>query len=209
MQFLKLVIFICFSVTGPALHAATSEAIINGSAPGAQCCSLQVAGINMQIDANKGARVISLQYDGREFLILQSIEPIYYGATCWPDPQAAWWPMDPAFDELSYETIYRSGDRVHLIGKIGVKGLQMEKMFAVNKMDTSIEIRYTIHNRSSVVQKTGIWELVRVNGGLSFFPGRRQDIFPASNLAGTENKKGICWYTYTASAIQGDQKLFS
>src|SRR5450432_900952 len=171
--------------------------------------SLSARGLRISIDAQTGGRVVSLQWKGKEFLTQAAVEPTYFGATFWPDPQSAWWPIDPALDGDPYTVMESSRDRVHLVGSIGKKGLQMEKFFILRPADTSVEIVYTLHNSSDSPCWVGPWELIRADGGLSFFPDGPHLPLPASDLAGVTDKEGIRWYRFDRSQVHDAQKLFS
>ncbi|MEJ7830800.1 MAG: hypothetical protein WKF91_21525, partial [Segetibacter sp.] len=170
---------------------------------------LQVHNISISIDAKAGARIISFALDGREQLSLKSIHRNFFGSTLWLSPQSVWSkPQPPVLDVAMYKGVIKK-DYLNLQSSVDtVNGLQFEKRFWVDVKDTSVHIRYTIHNISKEVKCLAPWEVTRVPvGGLSFFPKSSDTPLAKSNLP-VLDAGGIVWYTSDKSAISSSQKLF-
>ena len=58
--------------------------------------------VEMEIDAAKGGKILSLKYDDREMLS-QLRWPESFGSTFWTSPQKEWnWPPVKEFDKMPY-----------------------------------------------------------------------------------------------------------
>jgi hypothetical protein len=169
---------------------------------------IKVADIVMEIDAGKGARILSFRLKDKEMLSTNAVHAENYGSTLWLSPQTWKWPPYPVLDREQYHARIKK-NVLHLIsGADKVSGFRMSKTIVANSSDSSFSINYTITNISDKDRSAAPWEVTRViAGGITFFPIGPSGGYSKSNLA-TEDLNGICWFQYIPELITGHQKLF-
>ncbi len=160
--------------------------------------SYQVSAGNVDIVVNhaEGGRITSFKLGDYDFLIGKDIIPDAYGSTFWPGPQSDWnWPPPAVLDNKPYSAV-NNGNSVKLTsGKDPVTGFQFSKELSADKAN-SINLAYTIVNKTDDIKKVSPWEISRVHkGGLFFFPmGKRTlgvKMFEPVNM---DIIDGIVWY---------------
>ncbi len=152
--------------------------------------------LKMRVNPRVGARVVSLELGGFEFLTGRDIMEGNYGSTFWPSPQSAWgWPPPSVLDSDPYSASV-SGDTATFVSwKDARTGLQVVKRFSAGE-DGRMELSYTIINVTDSVLKVAPWEITRVHkGGLLFFhvgdnPLGRKSFDPAP----VKVSDGVAWY---------------
>ncbi|MBN1893739.1 DUF4380 domain-containing protein [bacterium] len=163
----------------------------------------------MTVDASRGARIISLTYEGREILCSERTHPENFGSTLWTSPQSDWgWPPYPVLDTDPYQ----AGIEKNVLRMISEpdpeSGYRFEKHFRGYESDTLIEITYVIENVSDQNKRVAPWEVTRVPaGGMSFFPGSADGILPYSTLDAADSQ-GILWL-FDDPGIGRDKKFFA
>lgn len=179
------------------------------------CYLIPCGKMTMTVNTMEGGRIISLTYDGYEFLTGKEINPDNYGATFWSSPQSFWgWPPPPVLDSSPY-SLLENGDTIRIIsGKDPLTGFQFEKEFSSGR-NNWLNLTYTIINTTGEIRHAAPWEITRVHkGGLFFFPlgdgpiGKKQfEPVPAEII------NGIVWYkdngsrpeTYQLSIADGSE----
>lgn len=162
----------------------------------------------MVIDAQNGARIVSMTVDGQESLI-QKNEFETFGSTFWTAPQSTWgWPPVTQIDSEPYTKIAENEFESKLADTIGVK---VSKKFITNT-DSSISIIYTIKNQTDSTIKIAPWEISRVaTGGTTIFPSENT-IFKGKKPFGEvkiTTKNGISLYKYDSASVTDNKKSFA
>ena len=150
--------------------------------------------MTMTINAEKGAKIISLKYADQE-VISQSTRPESFGSTFWTSPQKEWnWPPVPEYDKMAYSVEQRDGQLVMTSGVSDRMKYRIEKNFSVDEASQAFVITYSIINESGEERKVAPWEITRVpNDGLIFFDAPVGEIIPAG-LMDFRAVEGIAWY---------------
>jgi hypothetical protein len=152
--------------------------------------------LTMEVNPLVGARIVSLKFDGYEFLTGRDIMEGNYGSTFWPSPQSSWgWPPPPVLDSDPY-TASAGGDTATFVSwKDSGTGLQVVKKFFPAEMGR-MNLSYTMLNVTDSVINVAPWEITRVHiGGLLFFPiginplGRK-----SFDPAPVKVVDGVAWY---------------
>ena len=117
-----------------------------------------------EIDTSIGASIQTFAYRGVNVL----------AASSWfrPSPQARWgWPPPPEVESAPF-TPSLQNNVVTFIGSVNrTWGLQASKRVWADAADQTLNIEYTLTNRSSVVASWAPWEISRVHpAGLTYFP---------------------------------------
>lgn len=169
---------------------------------------IKVADVVMEIDAEKGARILSFRLKDKEMLSTAVVHAENYGSTFWLSPQTWSWPPYPLLDREKYQVRIKK-NALHLIScDDHASGCRISKTIVANKADSSFSISYTITNISQKDKSVAPWEVTRVPaGGLTYFPIGTPGGFSKSNLV-TEDLNGICWFQYHPELVTGHQKLF-
>ncbi|MFZ0454442.1 MAG: DUF4380 domain-containing protein [Ignavibacteriaceae bacterium] len=160
--------------------------------------SYQVSAGNVDIVVNpaEGGRITSFKLGDYDFLIGKDIIPGAYGSTFWPGPQSDWnWPPPAVLDNKPYSAV-NNGNSVKLTsGKDPVTGFQFSKELSADKAN-SINLAYTIVNKTDDIKKVSPWEISRVHkGGLFFFPmGKRTPGVKMFEPVNMDIIDGIVWY---------------
>ena len=156
--------------------------------------TLTTGKMTMTINAEKGAKIISLKYADQE-VISQSTRPESFGSTFWTSPQKEWnWPPVPEYDKMAYSVEQRDGQLVMTSGVSDRMKYRIEKNFSVDEASQAFVITYSIINESGEERKVAPWEITRVpNDGLIFFDAPVGEIIPAG-LMDFRAVEGIAWY---------------
>ena len=160
--------------------------------------SYQVSSKNVDIEVNPavGGRITSFKLQNYEFLVGKYEIPQSYGSTFWPGPQSDWnWPPPSVLDNKPYSAI-NNGHSIKLSsGDDPATGFQFVKVFSAGKAN-SINLVYTIINKTNEIKKAAPWEISRVHkGGLLFFPiGKKPMGVKSFEPADVDIIDGIVWY---------------
>lgn len=171
---------------------------------------LSFADCSLSVSAEKGGRVVSFKCRGNELLTSDSIHEKYYGATFWLSPQANYWPPYPSVDNQPYAAAVM-GNKLRLTSMPDtLSGLSITKEFSVSEADTSVSVNYSIRNVSCGVKELAPWNVMRVHGGLSFFPVGEVDMKDKLAVTGSrEDSEGIVWVPTSDGDNENAQKLYS
>jgi hypothetical protein len=160
--------------------------------------SYQVSSKNVDVVVNptEGGRITSFKLGSYDFLVEKDSIPGAYGSTFWPGPQSDWnWPPPAVLDSKPYFAV-DNGNSVKLTSeKDPVTGFQFSKELSADKAN-SINLDYTIINKTNETKKVSPWEISRVHkGGLLFFPmGKRAMGVKAFDPVKMDVIDGIVWY---------------
>lgn len=171
--------------------ASTSQA----QQPDVQPVTLQLAEASMTIDPARGAKILSLKYNGQE-LLSQSRWPESFGSTFWTSPQKEWnWPPVPEFDKQPYRVQQHTESRLVASSPVSERlGLSVTKDFSVAATLGAFVVTYSIRNEGSQPRSVAPWEITRVanaEGTIFFSPA--DSIWPAG-LMRFETDGGAAWY---------------
>lgn len=162
--------------------------------------------LQMVIDAERGAKILSLKYDDQE-VISQSRWPESFGSTFWTSPQKEWnWPPVPEIDKQPY-TVEKDGKVLRMTSGVSDRlNYRIRKEFSVDEKDGAFVITYSIINESNETRQVAPWEITRVKneGGLIFFEAPADSIWPAG-LMNFTNAQGAAWYV--ADEAQQNRKV--
>lgn len=162
------------------------------------------------VDPDVGGRILSLTFNNKEILTDDAVHPENFGSTLWTSPQKEWgWPPAPVLDVKPYQIINQVESLV-LVSKEDVSsGYQFRKEIKPIPDKNAFIIHYTIKNISDTIKKVAPWEVTRVPvDGLSFFPGKNEEILSRSNLP-VVVEKDIIWFDYKKVDIDRSKKLFA
>lgn len=172
-----------------------------------ECCTLNYDKMSFFVEGKTG-RVRSFKWNGNEFLLAQTVEPEYYGATFWLAPEKQWWPFNLALDSISYDIVSQSGNQVRLKSLSKTPRLEIVKMFTLAQLDTAVLITYSVRNLSDSVLRLGPWELIRTFRGTTFYrPGDppRQE---SSTLEQVNMSENLISYDFDSNTQTRHQKFF-
>lgn len=159
--------------------------------------TLEYGKLSVSVDPKAGGRIVSLQYDGKEFLTDKTIHENNYGSTLWPSPQALWnWPPPAILDSEEYD-IQTDNKSVTLKSKEDFSlGLQFFKTLSLSESDTSVVINYKIKNISDKDIEAAPWEITRMpKGGTVCFPkGETAAKAKSFDPIPYTESDGIYWY---------------
>ena len=162
--------------------------------------------LQMVIDAERGAKILSLKYDDQE-VISQSRWPESFGSTFWTSPQKEWnWPPVPEIDKQAY-SVEKDGKVLRMTSGVSDRlKYRIRKEFSVDEKDGAFVITYSIINESNETRRVAPWEITRVKneGGLIFFEAPADSIWPAG-LMNFTNAHGAAWYV--ADEAQQNRKV--
>ena len=151
--------------------------------------------VEMEIDAAKGGKILSLKYDDREMLS-QLRWPESFGSTFWTSPQNEWnWPPVKEFDKMPYMVEQEVGT-LSMTSEVSERlKCRVGKTFTADEKDGAIVVTYTITNEGSEPRKVAPWEITRVEneGGVIFFDAPVEGIWPAG-LMDFKAEYGLAWY---------------
>lgn len=166
--------------------------------------SLTVGHVTMDVDANNGARIVSLRYDSTEVLS-QINAPNMYGSTFWTSPQKEWnWPPVREHDMAPYSVEQRDG-AIIMTSQLSEKfPVIIRKRFEVDEADQCIVVTYTIRNASTEARRVAPWEITRVLAqGTITFDAPVESITPAGLMPFVE-KDGLA--TYEIDHVEGQNR---
>ena len=177
----------------------SSTAIAQNSTPAPVADSegkynISVGQLTMTIDAQRGAKILSLKY-GEQEVISQSRFPESFGSTFWTSPQKEWnWPPVQEYDKGAYSVEQKDG-RLVMTSQVSPRlKFRIRKEFATDESKKAIVVSYSIINEDSIVRKVAPWEITRVpNEGLIFFKAPLESVTPAGLLT-LEEAQGALWY---------------
>ncbi|MCQ2203805.1 MAG: DUF4380 domain-containing protein [Bacteroidales bacterium] len=156
--------------------------------------TLRLNEVTMDIDANNGARIVSLKHDTTE--VLSQINfPNMYGSTFWTSPQKEWnWP--PVFEhDMAPYTVEQDGEAIVMTSPLSQKlPLRISKRFEVDYANECFVVTYTVKNESGEARKVAPWEITRVLAqGSIYFDADVNKITPAG-LMNFVKKDGYAWF---------------
>jgi hypothetical protein len=171
--------------------------------------ALTISDVRLEIDAERGGRVMSLALAGRNLLSGPEIDIINYGSTFWTSPQSDWgWPPVAEIDSAPFAGSI-DGEAVVTRGPTCAGlGVSVDKRFEADRARRAFVLTYTIVNRGDAPVRAAPWEVTRVQpNGLTFFatgggPYEPSDL-PAREL------DGVTWVHHDQAVIRGHQKLFA
>lgn len=166
--------------------------------------TLTVGHVTMDVDANNGARIVSLRYDSTEVLS-QINAPNMYGSTFWTSPQKEWnWPPVREHDMAPYSVEQRDG-AIIMTSQLSEKfPVIIRKRFEVDEADQCIVVTYTIRNASTEARRVAPWEITRVLAqGTITFDAPVESITPAGLMPFVE-KDGLA--TYEIDHVEGQNR---
>lgn len=166
--------------------------------------TLTVGHVTMDVDANNGARIVSLRYDTTEVLS-QINAPNMYGSTFWTSPQKEWnWPPVREHDMAPYSVEQRDG-AIIMTSQLSEKfPVIIRKRFEVDEADQCIVVTYTIRNASTEARRVAPWEITRVLAqGTITFDAPVESITPAGLMPFVE-KDGLA--TYEIDHVEGQNR---
>ena len=156
---------------------------------------VSVGDVTMQIDAEKGGKILSLKYKDQE-VISQLRWPESFGSTFWTSPQKEWnWPPVPEFDKQPY-TVEQKDGSIILTSQVSERlKYRIRKTFTTDQKDQAIIVTYSIINESDETRQVAPWEITRVpnDGGIIFFDAPVDGITPAG-LMPFKAEYGVAWY---------------
>jgi len=165
---------------------------------------------SMKVDANTGARIVSLTYKDQELLTDAMVHPENFGSTLWTAPQSEWgWPPSPTLDVEPYQIEEDSGSLHLRSAKDQKTGYEFQKIISQIANESAFLIQYIIKNISDSSLMVAPWEVTRVPpNGLSFFPADSSNILSKSNLpiVATEN---YIWFDFEKAQFNESKKLFA
>ena len=156
--------------------------------------SISSGNVTMTVDAAKGAKILSFQYNGKEVLS-QLQRPNAFGSTFWTSPQSEWnWPPVPEYDSRPYTAEQKNGALV-LTGQTSERfKYHIVKEFRPEPATNSIAVTYSIVNDAAVERNVAPWEISRVpSEGVIFFDAPTQSITPQGLMPFTF-EHGATWY---------------
>lgn len=170
---------------------------------------LEFGDLFFEVDPEVGGRVTSARVAGRELLVGPTVHPQNYGSTFWTSPQNGpfgWgWPPVTAIDSVPFALRELSlgfeveGPAVSAPELPAIDGLSVRKRFVANPERRSLEITYSIANRSQRAKRVAPWEITRVGPfGLSFYAS---DEAPTGELPlPTTREAGCVWFQHSGQA---------
>lgn len=177
-----------------ALLAAALLPLCHAQADEPQTYTLATGHLSMTINAEKGARIMSLKYDDQE-VISQLTWPETFGSTFWTSPQKEWnWPPVPEYDKKPY-TVRQSDDQLTMTSGVSERlKYRIEKTFAIDEAAHAFVITYSISNEGDEARSVAPWEITRVpNDGLIFFDAPTEKVWPAG-VMDFRPAEGMAWY---------------
>lgn len=170
---------------------------------------LSFVDLSFSVSAKKGGRIISFKCGDKELLTSDSVHSKYYGATFWLSPQSDYWPQYQCVDELPYKAEI-DGQILRLVSSPdSISGISVTKEFSLSEKDSSILVDYSVRNVSRQPKRFAPWDVVRVHGGLSFFPLGEADQMNKSDVTGGYEDKGMMWVPCPDGTNERGQKLYS
>lgn len=166
--------------------------------------------ISVTINAKASSRMISLKLNCNELLAPQQTKE-NYGSELRLSPQGKWRSTEQ-LKHLQYNVASISKTSLLLESAADtINGFRYSSKYELNKIDSSLEVTYTITNISNKIQEVAPWEVTCVpTGGVAFFPKGLTNDIPRSNtqrpLLSVRDSGGVIWYPYDTSQVSA-QKL--
>ena len=163
-----------------------------------------------KIDPESGGRIRSLMHDSINFLTDSTVHSDYYGSILWLSPENAW-PMSDEIDNKPYSVNLKGNSLVLISDKDPKAGIVVQKEFSGNKNRDCFDIKYTITNYSSDIQKVAPWEITRVHiNGIALFPMGNGDM-RGGLLSSVTLINHIGWFVYDISKLplKGDRQIYT
>lgn len=163
----------------------------------------------MQIDPASGGKIRSLMHDSINFLTDSTVHSDYYGSILWLSPENAW-PMSDEIDNKPYSVNLKENSLV-LTSDKDSKGIVIQKEFSGNRNRGCFNIKYTITNYSSDIQKIAPWEVTRVHiNGIALFP-MGNGYMRGGLLSSVTLINNIGWFEYDISKLplKGDRQIYT
>lgn len=123
--------------------------------------------VTLTVDADFGARITSLTFQGRELLQTERDSAgLTFGSTAWTSPQSDWeWPPIAAFDSQPYDVReVREGVMLFQSRRDPKTDLVMSKRIALDSLGT-VQITYYVRNEGATPVKVAPWEVTRLPYG--------------------------------------------
>ena len=191
----RLFITILMAVAMGGLTVSAQATLAKGEMGAEGRYLLSCGHVEMEIDAAKGGKILSLKYDDREMLS-QLRWPEAFGSTFWTSPQKEWnWPPVKEFDKMPYMVEQEVGT-LSMTSEVSERlKCRVGKTFTADEKDGAIVVTYTITNEGSEPRKVAPWEITRVEneGGVIFFDAPVEGIWPAG-LMDFKAQYGLAWY---------------
>ena len=162
---------------------------------------IELADTSLEVDPQLGGRVVRFARAGQNLLTGSDVDPLNWGSTFWPSPQARWnWPPVPELDSQPY-TATLAGDVLTLVSAPGMRAkVRVTKRFRALPEARAIEIEYQLENTDTAAASWAPWEISRVApGGLTFFP---TGTAPAAlTQLPVVNQAGATWYLHEPARV--------
>jgi hypothetical protein len=173
-------------------------------------CQLEVAGATLKVDANRGGKGMSIQYNGQEVLAQHVPGEGFrnndndWGTTFWPSPQSEWnWPPIKTYDANPY-TITQTANSVILTSGLDSKWpYRFVKEFTTDPQAGCFVINYTIENAGNADKAVAPWEITRVPAaGLLFFDAPEDKVSFNNENAPVpfQFSNGAVWFPFEQNA---------
>ena len=133
---------------------------------------LRFADVSVSILPEYGGRISQLKCGDVNLLMDDHNGNYAFGSTFWIAPQSLWdWPPPPVLDSMPYSFLDLK-EFIHLKSDLDTSlGISITKFIYLEQSDTSIHIRYTIHNETDSMLQIAPWEISRIpKDGMTFFP---------------------------------------
>ena len=165
--------------------------------------------LSLVVDANAGARIVSLRFKGVEMLTQAEDHPQNYGSTLWYAPQSHWqWPPPAALDTSPYVAATDNGRLDFTSAVDATSGLQFIKRFRLDNQSNCAELEYIIRNTAIQPVAAAAWELTRMPGWLTFFPATCFASHVQSTLPDVQIIGDTSWYTLNKANLPISSKAF-
>src|SRR5699024_5691772 len=114
---------------------------------------------SLTVNPTIGGRIISLKYNGTEFLTGEKVNHAYWGSTFWLSPQRKWpWPVSPEVDNKPYKVSIHNNVLKMVSSKDPKTGFIITKRIFASKTDDYFVLEYTITNSTDSTQQVAPWE---------------------------------------------------
>ncbi len=168
--------------------------------------------VTLQVDPARGGRITTFQLGTENLLTGAEVSPLYWGSTLWISPEATLWKQPPPEPIDSDPYVATATDTVLTLTGMPYAelGVRVTKKLSTATARGAFEIEYTLHNVGTEAVKMAPWEVTRVKPrGVTFFPkGPSLSLSTGATFPTTE-QNGVVWYTYDASAVTVDSKLYA
>lgn len=205
---LKWLFYLIFTMSIAACSALKNKQMVEQLPNGH--FSIRYNNIDLEIDPDLGARVISAKINDDELLLQERDSLMNWGSTFWLGPQSLWnWPPPEAIQLGKYASEIH-GNKLKLTSEIDKRfEYRVTKTFQVNERNNCLEIEYQIINEADSARQIGPWEITVIpsEGAKVFFPAGQEPQNTKSNIQ-FENKNEIAWFAYEHENMSDWQKMF-